>query len=410
MATSSISDKFIGIINQITCKLNLPGNRVCSGIITQINNESITIFTVKHFFKEKYNKADLEISFYNKRKNIAQYRCVEKDEIFFSNNDFFDIAIIIIKEIKIINKYYKKIDFDEIKFIGSNYVEGKGVIRGFPQGANEEPTSISVQFNDFNKIRPCQPAFSDSLSTDELYKGFSGSGIFFQKGDYLNICGTAFSLDPNFQIISTNNLTAYNSLLVQEGKSILSFFRLFREEFQNDVDILLRHSKETLQSIKNTIGTISLERKGIREKLNSIIDNNSTVIVSGEAGAGKSAMVKDIFSEIKTQNNTILAFKADNFGQQTLDEFSYSINLKQPIHKVIEEIASFQKIIIFIDSLEKIVDIKERSAIETFINFCRPWKNVLFILTCRSFALQSLLIDLDYLLPKPYQLFSIPFF
>ena len=164
---------------------------------------------------------------------------------------------------------------------------------------------------------------------------------------------------------------------------------------------LKQHTQSILEPIHSKIdfngNEIKIDRSIIRKDLSVILKNSSVVILSGEGGVGKTAVIKDFYNDIK-ERIPIFIFKAvefnisnindlfKNYGDFTLLDF---INKHKDINKKY----------IIIDSAEKLSDLENQEAFQEFLSvlFKNKWK---IIFTTRH----SYLDDLKFQLAGIYRL------
>lgn len=142
------------------------------------------------------------------------------------------------------------------------------------------------------------------------------------------------------------------------------------------------YSKSLFNLINNNIALNGKEIKIGREKyLKDMADDLSEkdlLLISGKAGCGKSALVKEFYEHCKSP---FLMFKADDFNVNSIQEFYTRFNL------TLDEFRDFyddsEEKFIFIDSAEKISHLKNQYTIEEFLKLMvhDDWK---IILTSRN--------------------------
>ena len=181
----------------------------------------------------------------------------------------------------------------------------------------------------------------------------------------------------------------------------------FNDSLNSDCIRIRSIAKQVLSGIHSQIGSIELPRDELRENLKKNIKDNRSVIVCGEAGHGKSAIVKNLFKELTDTQYEVLALKADNFGFDYIHKVEKQLSLTNPFEKILEILTSGQEIIVLIDGLEKLLDVKDRQAILYFFELIKDNLNIRIVLTCRTFALNSLFIDFGHNL-KGLQIVTIP--
>lgn len=171
-------------------------------------------------------------------------------------------------------------------------------------------------------------------------------------------------------------------LSLKENKSIHDkFFGKEKSSFDYIIE-LNNYSKSLFNLINNNIALNGKEIKIGREKyLKDMADDLSEkdlLLISGKAGCGKSALVKEFYEHCKSP---FLMFKADDFNVNSIQEFYTRFNL------TLDEFRDFyddsEEKFIFIDSAEKISHLKNQYTIEEFLKLMvhDDWK---IILTSRN--------------------------
>jgi len=143
------------------------------------------------------------------------------------------------------------------------------------------------------------------------------------------------------------------------GKSVIDF-----------VSELTQHTESILTPIHSKIEfehyEIKIDRSHAIKKLKAIPNESSLVILSGEAGVGKTAVIKDFYNLIK-EKTPLFVFKATelnipninqlftNYGQFTLFDF-------------IKEHQDIDEKYIVIDSAEKLSDIEQQEVFKEFLS------------------------------------------
>lgn len=109
--------------------------------------------------------------------------------------------------------------------------------------------------------------------------------------------------------------------------------------FQYDVDTLKDLSKQTLQELTH-MSKISIgknEIKILRKSTNSLgaAANNSSLVVVGQPGAGKSGALHSLADELLTRGNDVLYISADKFEASSVLSFRNEIGLKYNLYEVL---------------------------------------------------------------------------
>ena len=165
---------------------------------------------------------------------------------------------------------------------------------------------------------------------------------------------------------------------------------------------LKRHSLSILNPIRSDIPfsgkEIKINRADITEALKKNLKDGVPVILSGEGGVGKTAVIKDLYT-VMGEKTPLFVFKATQFNNITsvnslLSSYgTFSIDDLASAYKNVEEKC------IVIDSAEKLSDIENKEVFKAFINILleNKWK---IIFTTRH----NYLDDLRYMLISLYGL------
>ncbi len=142
------------------------------------------------------------------------------------------------------------------------------------------------------------------------------------------------------------------------------------------------YSESMFDSIKNKIiyneKEIKLDRSTYLQNMNNALSEKDLLIISGKAGCGKSALVKEFH---ETEKSPFLMFKVDDFDVDSIQELYNRFNL------TLGEFRDFyndsDEKFIFIDSSERISHLKNQRTFEEFLKLMVQdnWK---IILTSRN--------------------------
>jgi Cdc6-like AAA superfamily ATPase len=177
------------------------------------------------------------------------------------------------------------------------------------------------------------------------------------------------------------------------------FFTLSQSMF-DFVEDVARHTSAMLDPIHTEIIsnglTIKIDRHEITERLKTSLQKASVVIVSGEAGVGKTAVIKDFYKEVKA-NAPFYLFKATEFNVSHINRLFEDYG-NFTVNDFIREHEEFTEKYVVIDSAEKLSDLERPEAFQELLSRLRDtgWR-VLF--TTRL----SYLDDLKFLLLQLYR-------
>ena len=165
------------------------------------------------------------------------------------------------------------------------------------------------------------------------------------------------------------------------------------------VQEISRHTAAVLEPIRSAIvvegKSIKIDRLALVARLKDTLSKSSLVIVSGEAGVGKTAVIKDLYDEVKDKT-PFFVFKATEFNVPHVNQlfkdygaFTFS--------DFVREHEEFAEKYVVIDSAEKLTDLVQPEVFQEFLStlLSSGWK-ILF--TTRL----SYLDDLKYVFIERY--------
>ena len=156
------------------------------------------------------------------------------------------------------------------------------------------------------------------------------------------------------------------------------FFTLGEKSVIDFINELVRHTKAILQPIRSEITfagkTIKIDRSDLATSLKTTLSASPLVIVSGEAGVGKTAVIKDLYEEI-SQKNPVIVFKANEFAVASVNEIFEDYG-KFGLSDFMRAYEDEDEKYIVIDSAEKLSDIEYPDVFQEFLSTVRQkgWK------------------------------------
>lgn len=167
------------------------------------------------------------------------------------------------------------------------------------------------------------------------------------------------------------------------------------------VEKLKSDSKEILRPIKTTIGKgeneFKLPRTEAREKVLDALSNSQLTIVTGKPGVGKSAEIKEILQK-DFPNASVFVFRADQFNESTIANVFSSQGVNETIQDIFSCISLIPEKIIFIDSLEKLLESDPECAFKQLLALLKEHPEIKVISTSRKYAID--LITLKFGIDK----------
>jgi len=163
---------------------------------------------------------------------------------------------------------------------------------------------------------------------------------------------------------------------------------------------LVEHTKNILERIRPEIDfkekKIKLDTKLYLEELSESIEHHSIVVVSGEAGVGKSSLIKDLYLNINGQM-PFFVFKPYEFNEHYINDF-----LRKHGNDFIEFFKDEGKKAVVIDSAEKISDLNNQEPIREFVSALIR-NNWSIIFTIRYDYIEDLAFTIERLWSRPLE-------
>ena len=149
---------------------------------------------------------------------------------------------------------------------------------------------------------------------------------------------------------------------------------------------LREHSAIVTRGIHSTIGgTLHLRRAGLVQQVLAALEESQVVVVSGAAGAGKSAVVKDVVG-ILSRDHFSFSFRAEEFAQP---HFDTTLNLGQIPGRaatLTSVLGGQQRKLVLIESVERLLEKSTRDAFADLLTLAASDQTFQIILTCRDYS------------------------
>ena len=149
-------------------------------------------------------------------------------------------------------------------------------------------------------------------------------------------------------------------------------------------------SQEILRPIKLTIGDseniIKISRPGINEKIVDTISQFPITIVTGKPGVGKSAKIKELL-ELEFSNASFFVFRADQFNSPTIANVFSSQGVTETIQDIFCCISLIPEKLIFIDSLEKLLEADPECAFKQLLALVEEYPDIKIIGSARKYSI-----------------------
>ncbi len=156
-----------------------------------------------------------------------------------------------------------------------------------------------------------------------------------------------------------------------------------------DLKKLKDHGKFILDGIRSKIGHIHIERTELFGNLIESSEENEFVIVVGERGCGKSGLVRE-YAEYLDKKTPIFCLRTEDLDKPHLDQVFSAIGLTSSLGDLEAGIALMSKKYLFIESLEKLLELQNKNAFSDLIQFTQQHPGWTIIASCREYAFQQI--------------------
>lgn len=282
--------------------------------------------------------------------------------------------------------------------------EGSGYpcqIEGFPSNAVDK----RIRIEDDCKIEQesevgdglyvkLQELRNDGMSMDDLEAGFSGSGVFVNSNGEKYAIGLVYRVDSiRNQFIGWKMQKINEILRAKEWEEIPLVPIELNEEILRQYKALLDKSNDVLSRINDCIlNDIKLPRKPYKESIRNAIEQSNIVIVTGEAGIGKSVLSKTVLLEIGVDTVAILG---DDLDKKTNADIIEGLKISDGLDALFESpVWSIGKKVVLVESAERMLNGNTDTAVIFIENILKAHKDVTFVFTIRKHSVRYLRMNL----------------
>lgn len=288
--------------------VKLKANDTGSAVLVK-QNESYYLLTAAHVSGEYTGKKPIVITDINGNENE-----VIPTEMAISPTEEFDICVM-------------KLPEDIAMTIAANVkcatFEGSGYpceIDGFPSNAMdhklriENKCHISQDSEVGNELYvKLDEKRTDGMEMQYMESGFSGSGVFVDSNGEKYLIGIIHKVEAERNLFIGWKLQKINEVIKGKGWAEIPLIPIeLCQQIINQYNKLIDNTESVLKRIKNKIvGKIQLPRQEYKDKINSSLETGNIVIITGEAGIGKSALAKEVLANNKYCSVAVLGDDLD---------------------------------------------------------------------------------------------------
>ncbi len=155
------------------------------------------------------------------------------------------------------------------------------------------------------------------------------------------------------------------------------------------VQRLREHADGVLRRIRTRIGDMKpLPRDVPRRQLAEAIEEHPFVVVTGAAGASKSALSRMTFEQY-FPDAPLFAFQATEFARAHLDQVLSELRLTVGLNELSALFALHRRKCLLIESVERLLETEPREAFSMFLDEIAADKSWRVVFTCRQYSLEQ---------------------
>jgi hypothetical protein len=181
----------------------------------------------------------------------------------------------------------------------------------------------------------------------------------------------------------------------------------YYSNIQKDLFRLSTASLELLEVISDQIGDYHLTRADLLTEAQAILFTDQVLLITGDAGAGKSALAKTLLSELgRDGSGYILVFKSDELLRNPLRNWFAIQGIHQSLKEIFSHFALLPNAIIYVDSMERLLE-GQADAFRHLQRAVEEMPSLRLVGTCRKGLLN--LIHTKFFAHKPYTELYVPY-
>ena len=161
---------------------------------------------------------------------------------------------------------------------------------------------------------------SDGQKLENVECGFSGSGVFVDSNGEKYLIGIIFQVEGVRNMFIGWKMQKINEILNSEGWKEIPLIPIeLRQHIIDQYNSLIKYTNFVLSRIHNKIiGNVQLPRTSYNNKIENAIANAQVVIITGEAGIGKSALAKEVLTSTKYKSVAIVGDDLDEERENSI--------------------------------------------------------------------------------------------
>lgn len=193
----------------------------------------------------------------------------------------------------------------------------------------------------------------------------------------------------DFIVISNQNGATLN--IENVPVELKEYFELtLTDKISQELNELFKKSSALIDAIDDTIGDFHLLRDNYIDQINEAINQSSFIILTGDAGVGKSAIIKEYLNLAFKNGIGFISIKADILDKSSIAQTLSEIGVHIDIETIISQCTYLPRLIIYIDSFEKLYESDHSDAFIALLKKIKGRSNITLFATCREYAYETL--------------------
>ena len=294
-----------------------------------------------------------------------------------------------------------KIPEDEVLSIASNVkcatFEGTGYpceIDGFPSNAVDKKLRIEnkchisqesevgdklyVKWDDVRK---------DGVEMQYMESGFSGSGVFVDSNGDKYLVGIIHRVDEDRSLFVGWKIKKINEVIRGKGWSEIPLVPIeLSKQIIDQYNKLIENTESVLIRIKDKIvNQIQFKRQDYKKRVANALKTGNIVIITGEAGIGKSALAKDVLTNDRFRSVAVLG---DNLDEQRESDILAHWLITNKLHEIFKSpIWGDGDKVLLVESAERMMNGNTDTALVFIESLLNNTPNLKIVFTIRKNSL-----------------------
>lgn len=195
--------------------------------------------------------------------------------------------------------------------------------------------------------------------------------------------------------VQTGNQNAGTITLENLPEEIRRAFNTIKySQWDKDLKKLKAHGDYIIEGIRSDIGGVHIGRQEYFDKILEAAEGDKFIFLTGERGCGKSNLIRE-FAEHMKDRAPVFCLRTEDLDKPHLDHVFFSIGLTSSLSELEAGFALIPKKYMFLESLEKLLELKNTAAFTDLIRFVQKNQGWTIIASGRDYAYQQ--ITFNYL-------------